>query len=173
MTDIAQGMNTDEWSCDEVIGMLKRLGIGFESVCHEPIATMEEGEAVAERLGVEACKNLFLVNRQGEHFLLLMKGNKMLRTKDLARQIGSSHLSFAPAEDMTTTIGAEVGAASVLGLMFDAEHKVQLLADKDILSMEWLGCHPCVNTCSLKLRIKDVLGIFLPAIGHTYYAITV
>lgn len=58
------------------------------------------------------------------------------------------------------------GSVSVMGLMHDREHRVQLLIDREILQGEFFGCHPCVNTSSLRLRLKDLLEVFLPAVGH-------
>ena len=60
------------------------------------------------------------------------------------------------------------GAVSVMGLMNDRDNNVQLLIDEDVLKSEWLGCHPCVNTSSLRLCVKDVLERFLPAVHHDY-----
>lgn len=157
---------TDKHTYNNVIGELNRLGISFDSINHKPVMNMKDGETIADRLGVKACKNLFLVNRQGEHFLLLMSGEKKLDAKELARQAGSSHLSFA--DDIESTLGAEPGAVSVLGLLFDTGNNVELLVDKHILNTEWLGCHPCVNTCSIKLRMKDIIDVFLPAVHHTF-----
>jgi len=45
---------------------------------------------------------------------------------------------------------------------------VQLLIDEDVLEGEYLGCHPCVCTSSLKIKTADVLDKFLPATGHSY-----
>lgn len=157
----------EEEKAKEVCAKLLSLGIDFTSVSHEPIMTMEEGVAIAEKLDVIATKNLFLVNRQGEHFLLLLRGDKKFRTKDLARQIGSSHLSFASAEELKDILHIEQGAVSILSLMFDKDKRVRLLVDKDVLRQEYIGCHPCVNTCSLRLRTKDITEKFLPVVGHT------
>ena len=60
------------------------------------------------------------------------------------------------------------GAVSVMGLMNDHQGRVQLLADEDILQGEFLGCHPCVNTSSLRLYTKDIFGPFLKAVHHDY-----
>lgn len=150
---------------------LNELGIAYTMLDHQPIMTMAEGEAIANALGVKACKNLFLVNRQDEHFLLLLSGEKRLNTKSIAKQINSSHLSFASANDLQDYLSVEQGAVSVLALMFDKKNKVKLIIDQDVASQEFIGCHPCVNTCSLKLRTKDVLNKFLPAVGHEKYLI--
>ena len=50
--------------------------------------------------------------------------------------------------------------------MNDKENKVQLLVDEDVLKGEYLGCHPCVNTSSLKLRTKEVFGKYLKEVHH-------
>lgn len=150
-----------------VYDLLERLGIGFERVDHEAAMTVECLEPVDRALGIHICKNLFLCNAQKTHFyLLMMPGNKVFRTKDLSAQINSSRLSFADAENMERLLGLKPGAVSVLGLMNDSERQVRLLIDRDVLAGDFIGCHPCVNTSSLKLRLTDVLEKFLPHTGH-------
>ena len=149
--------------------LLDRLGIEYRRADHEPATTMEACNAIDEALDVVMCKNLFLCNRQKTSFyLLLMPGDKKFKTKELSHQIGSARLSFAEAEDMLKYLDIEPGAVSVMGLMNDEGHQVQLLIDEDILRDEYIGCHPCVCTSSLKLRMKDLLESFLSAVGHDY-----
>ena len=149
--------------------LLDRLGISYERVDHEAAETMEICAEIDRVLGALICKNLFLCNRQGTVFyLLMMPGDKPFRTKELSAQIGSARLSFASAEKMEEYLNIRPGAVSVMGLMNDTENNVQLLIDEDVLKDEWLGCHPCVNTSSLKLRVADVIDIFLPAVHHDY-----
>ena len=115
------------------------------------------------------CKNLFLTNSQRTRFYLLMlPGEKKFKTKDLSKQIQSARLSFAEGMYMESFLDISPGAVSVMGLMNDREQQVQLLIDREILQEEDLGCHPCVNTSSLKLKMKDMLEIFLPATGHDF-----
>ena len=150
-----------------VYDLLDSLGITYQRVDHEEAMTMEACEKVDEVLGILMCKNLFLCNRQKTNFyLLLMPGDKKFKTKELSKQINSARLSFAEGEDMLRFLDIEPGAVSVMGLMNDRENHVQLLVDEDILKETYLGCHPCVNTSSLKLMTKDVLDIFLPAVEH-------
>ena len=60
------------------------------------------------------------------------------------------------------------GAVSIMGLINDREQAVQLLIDREILEQEFLGCHPCVNTSSMRISMKDILGKFLPALQREY-----
>lgn len=156
----------------DVYRLLKSLEIPFQRMDHEPMATIEACRGVDEILGIHMCKNLFLCNSQKTVFyLLLMPGEKKFKTKELSKQIGSARLSFAPEEFMEEYLHISPGAVSVMGLMNDKENHVNLLVDEDVLKEEFLGCHPCVNTASLRLRTKDVLSKFLPFVGHTYQTV--
>ena len=147
--------------------LLDSLGIEYERIDHEAAMTMEACAAVDEALEAAICKNLFLCNRQEtEFYLLLMPGSKRFKTKDLSSQIGSSRLSFASDDSMLRYLDITPGSVSVLGLMNDTEKKVTLLVDRDLLSDEFIGCHPCVNTSSLRLLQSDLWNIIVPAMGH-------
>lgn len=151
----------------KVYDLLDRLGIGYERTDHEEANTMEACNEIDRVLDVIICKNLFLCNRQETQFyLLMMPGDKPFKTKDLSKQIGSARLSFGKAEYMEEYLNIKPGAVSIMGLMNDTEHHVQLLIDKPVAESEYLGCHPCVSTSSLKLKTKDILEKFLPAVGH-------
>ena len=148
--------------------LLDELQIPFDRVDHDPAATIAMCECVDERLGTEICKNLFLCNRQKTRFyLLLLRGSKVFHTKDLSKQLGCSRLSFASGEDMERYLGLTPGSASVLGLMNDTEGKVQLVIDKGVAEQELWGCHPCINTASLRIAGKDILEKFLPRVNHS------
>ena len=147
---------------------LDRLGIAYQRTDHERADNMEACNVIDAVLGVVICKNLFLCNRQGtEFYLLMMPGDKKFKTKELSHQINSARLSFADPEDMLKYLDIEPGAVSIMGLMNDTGHDVQLLVDEDVLKDEYIGCHPCVCTSSLKIRTQDILEKFLPATGHT------
>ncbi len=151
-----------------VYDYLDDLGIEYKRADHEPATTMTACEAIDEVLGTVMCKNLFLCNRQKTRFyLLLMPGDKKFKTKELSSQIGSARLSFAEAEDMLKYLDIEPGAVSVMGLMNDKNHEVQLLIDDDLTRDEYIGCHPCVCTSSLKIKSEDIIKKFLPAVGHS------
>ncbi len=147
--------------------LLQSLRIPYTKVDHAPAMTMEDCLAVDQALGIKMCKNLFLCNRQQTVFyLLMMPGDKKFHTKDLSKQLGVSRLSFAGDEAMLELLDIHPGSVSVMGLMNDREKKVNLLIDRDLLQDDFIGCHPCVNTASLKIAKKDLFEIFLPAVGH-------
>ena len=146
---------------------LDKLGIEYQRIDHEAAFTMEVCEEIDKTLGATICKNLFLCNRQKTDFYLLMiPGDKTFKTKELSHQIGSARLSFASPQDMEKYLDITPGSVSVMGLMNDPENHVQLLVDEDVLKHEDFGCHPCVNTSSLKMKLCDVMEKFLPAVHH-------
>ena len=148
--------------------LLDSLGIEYDRIDHEPAMTMEICEEIDRVLGATICKNLFLCNRQQTDFyLLMMPGDKPFKTKDLSSQIGSSRLSFGTPEYMEQLVDITPGSLSILGLMNDKEGRVRLLIDKDVLSGEYIGCHPCINTSSLRMKTSDMVEKLIPALRHT------
>ena len=150
-----------------VYDLLDRLNIQYERTDHIAAMTMEDCMEIDRILDVVICKNLFLCNRQKTKFyLLMMPGDKVFKTKDLSSAIGSSRLSFADPADMEKYLDITPGSVSVMGLMNDKEGHVQLLMDRPVVESELLGCHPCVNTSSLRMRTADVMDKFLLAVKH-------
>ena len=101
----------------------------------------------------------------------MMPSDKPFRTKELSTQINSTRLSFASPEDMKQLLNLEPGSGTVMGLIYDKKNKVQLLVDEEVLKEEYLGCHPCINTSSIKLRTKEVFNTFLKAIHHDFLVV--
>lgn len=168
-----------------VYDLLDGLNINYDRLDHEPAMSMEicaEIDAAFERMPLQAfkadanddkvnhpiiCKNLFLTNKQQTKFyLLMMPGDKKFLTRLLSQQINSARLSFAGEEFMLKYLDLRPGSVSVLGLMNDHDNAVQLLIDEDVLKSDMIGCHPCMNTSSLRLKVKDLTEKILPAIHH-------
>lgn len=147
--------------------LLDALALEYARVDHEKADTMEICAAIDTVLGAPICKNLLLCNRQCTQFyLLMMPADKVFKTKDLSAQIGSSRLSFADGEYMERFLDITPGSLSVLGLMNDRDERVRLLVDEEVLSGEYIGCHPCINTSSVRLLTSDVVHKLIPALHH-------
>ena len=145
--------------------LLDSLGVAYTRVDHDHADTIEACHEIEKLLGCEICKNLFLTNRQmTELWLLLMPGEKPFKTKLLSKQIGSARLSFATPEQMLDVLDITPGSVSVLGLMNDGDHAVRLLVDRDLLREENFGCHPSINTSSLRFSTAALFDTVLPAL---------
>ena len=153
--------------------LLDALGVSYQRIDHEATMTMEACAEVDKVLDATICKNLLLCNRQCTVFYLLMiVGDKHFKTSVLSKEIGSSRLSFADGEFMEEFLDITPGSLSVLGLMNDRGGRVQLLMDEDILAGEFFGCHPCINTSSLRLLTRDLMEKIIPAMGHAPRMVT-
>ena len=151
----------------ETFALLDRLRIPYAWVAHETADTIADCDVVSEALGISICKNLFLCNRQETNFyLLLLPGDKKFKTKEVSSQLGVARLSFGNETYMEKYLDITPGSVSVLGLMNDKEHHVQLLIDEDLLKEPYIGCHPCINTSSLKIDMKDMMEKIIPAMEH-------
>ena len=148
---------------------LDKTGITYHTLCHKAAYTMEECEAVRNKIGAPVFKNLFLTNKQHSQFyLLMMPAGKPFKTKYLSGQLGCARLSFATTEEMMELLHISPGSVSPLGLIHDKEGKVKLIVDKDLTSNVKYACHPCVNTASVCLDLHDLLDVVVPATSHHY-----
>ena len=137
---------------------LEELDIPYIRVDHDRADTIEICHEVEKVLGGEICKNLFLCNRQQtEFYLLMMPGDKPFKTKFLSAQLGCSRLSFADAEHMKEHLSTVPGSVSAMELLFDAQHKVTLVIDRELWKDEYISGHPGISTSTLKLKKEDLL----------------
>ena len=146
---------------------MEELDLPHCRVDHDHADTMEDCLLIEGLLGAPICKNLFLCNRQQtEFYLLLMPGNKPFKTKHLSAQLGCSRLSFADEGHMKELLCTIPGSVSALELLFDTEHKVQLVMDRDLLKDEYIAGHPGFSTSTVKLRREELLT-YVESTGHS------
>ncbi|WP_302492221.1 YbaK/EbsC family protein, partial [uncultured Ruminococcus sp.] len=116
---------------------------------------------------------LFLCNRQKTSFyLLLMPGDKPFHTKEITSQLGCARLSFAREEALEQLLHLTPGSATIFGLMYDTENQVQLVVDQELLREPYFGCHPCINTSTVRMQTSDVFDKLTNALHHTYVTVT-
>lgn len=146
---------------------LDSIGVTYYRIDHEPTNKMEACAEIDKELGATICKNLFLCNRgKTSFYLLMMCAEKQFATRNISDQVGSSRLCFGTPEDLERLLDLTPGSVSVLGLMNDKDNRVKLLIDEDILKGEYFGCHPCINTTSLRIKTADLTRKIFPAMHH-------
>lgn len=167
---------TNEGRLDKEIrtyDFLDKLGIEYKRVDHYEANTISVCEEIDKALKATICKNLFLCNRQETDFyLLMMPGDKKFKTKDLSKELGVARLSFANEEYMLKFLDITPGSVSVMGLLNDKDNRVRLVIDEDVLKGEEIGCHPCINTSSIKFKTKELIEVIIPAMNHDYTVVT-
>ena len=150
----------------ELLHFLDQMSIHYQRHDHVAVYTSEQLRQVESPLPGVSTKNLFLRDKKGtRHFLLVLDDTKTLSLKALADRLGTTTLSLGSAERLKARLGVEAGAVSLMGLVNDPEHKVELLMDRDVWQAEALQCHPLINTATISIPLADVKK-FLEATGH-------
>jgi len=150
----------------DVYALLDSLGISYERYDHAPVFTCEEADAAVPNHAAVQTKNLFLRDKRGRrHLLLVTSCEKAVDIKKFAQQADADHLSFASPERLAKYLGVTPGSVTVLGLMNDAEHGVELYVDADVWRTPAWRCHPLINSITLVLSREDVEK-FIAHTGH-------
>jgi len=157
------------------LNALDALNIPYTYIEHPAANTMEDCYVIDESLGAVHFKNLFLCNRQGtEFYLLLLEGSKPFKTAQVSKQLGVSRLSFGNADQLGQILGLLPGAVSPLGLINDAQKQVTVLLDRDVFASpdQPLVMHPNVNTASVVVKTSDLVR-FLEHCGNERRYVTI
>jgi Ala-tRNA(Pro) deacylase len=155
----------NENSLSQILDRL--LGIRYERYDHAPVFTCEEADAAVPNHAAVQTKNLFLRDKRGRrHILLVTSCEKAVDIKRFAEQAGADHLSFGSPERLAKYLGVTPGSVTVLGLMNDTEHGVELFVDGDVWRTPAWRCHPLINSVTLVLSRPDIER-FLAHTGHT------
>jgi len=147
-------METKEKKVYETLDM---LNISYDRYTHPAVNTIAEIEEFdGNGVSILHCKNLFLRNSKGDqHYLVVIESYKKTSTKDLAKQIESTRLSFASPERMEKYLDLTPGSVSPFGLINDKNKEVEVLIDKDLNARERITFHPNINTASITISYDD------------------
>lgn len=150
----------------DIYQFLAEHNIEYERHEHPPVFTCEEALRLVPPLSAAKTKNVFLRDRKRvRHFLVIVGYEKTIDLKALAPLLGVTKLGFASSERLQRYLGVDPGSVSILGVMNDANHEVDIIVDRDLWQAEAFQCHPLVNTSTLVIS-KENLQRFLEATGH-------
>jgi len=156
----------------DLFALLDRLGIQYTAYAHEPVFTCEAALAAVPDARSVQTKNLFLRDKPGRrHILLVTSCEKAVDIRQFAAAADAGHLSFGSAERLQKHLGLTPGSVTVLGLINDPSHAVELFVDRDVWDREWWNCHPLVNTATLVLS-RAGIERFLAHTGHAPRVVT-
>ena len=148
------------------LDVLTAMGIPYKRYEHPCALTMEDCTDIGADVGAHHCKNLFLCNRQGTQFyLMLIRGDKKFRTAQVSKLIGTSRLSFCNAEQLMEKLGLLPGSVTALGLLHANARDVTVVVDADVAAFPMVCVHPCVSTASLAISGADLMR-FLESTGN-------
>jgi Ala-tRNA(Pro) deacylase len=146
---------------DDVLALLNTLGIDHQTVVHEPLYTVEEAKTVSYDDPGAHTKNLFLRNKKGKMFLLVVEQDHIVDLRGLRDRLKMTggQFAFASTERLAKFLGVVPGSVSPLALINDYSGAVQVFFQHSILAHEWIYLHPCRNTHSTRIRTVDLLKL--------------
>ncbi|MBI2117637.1 prolyl-tRNA synthetase associated domain-containing protein [Candidatus Peregrinibacteria bacterium] len=152
----------------DIESFLKGHGIAFRRFEHPAVFTCEESERLCPEMPGMHTKNLFLKDdKKRRHILLSLPHGKVADLKEFGKVYGIKSPSLASAEDLKKYLGVEPGAVTLLGLVHDTHHHVEVFLDEELWKHNLIGCHPLVNTATLVIARED-MERFFAATGHQY-----
>src|SRR3989344_788596 len=149
----------------DIYMFLGEHNISFERFDHPAVFTTEESSKLPPMPGA-GTKNLFLRDDKGSRFFLAsVPHEKRVSLKDLGKILGTKKLSFGSPEMLKQYLGVEPGSVTLLGLIHDADHRVEVIIDQELWNAQQIQCHPLVNTATL-ITSHDGLEKFMKVTGH-------
>lgn len=150
---------------ESLFSTLTGLGIEHSTIEHPPLFTVEDGRKWHDRIAGLHCKNLFLKDRDGKLWLVLMPGDKRAMLGLLEKRVQSARLSFGKPEMLLEIMGLTPGSVTPFGLLNDHARLLSVIVDTDLLASEWVNFHPLHNSASTTLRAADLM-MFIRSLGY-------
>jgi len=150
---------------EDLFARLEALGIRTATTEHPPLFTVEESKALRGDLPGGHCKSLFLKDKKGALWLVVVLEDRAVDLKRLRRRLGAKTLSFANADLLMAILGVTPGAVTPFGLINDSAGRVQVVLDKAMLAEDPLNYHPLHNAATTALAPGDLVR-FIEATGH-------
>jgi Ala-tRNA(Pro) deacylase len=145
---------------------LRALGIAWTRYEHVPVFTVEEAAVVNASQPGGHTKNLFLKDKKGGLWLVVLRDDFRLDLNALSKQIGAPRFSFGSSELLAATLGVPAGSVTPFALINDKERKVRVVLDEIMLRQEPVNFHPLRNDRTIAVSAADLLK-FIAACGHT------
>jgi Ala-tRNA(Pro) deacylase len=151
---------------DDLFAYLDKLGIAVSTVHHPPLHTVEDSKALRGQIEGGHTKNLFLKDRKGGLFLVVLEEDAAVDLKRIHEIIGAQgKVSFGSADLLSEVWGVLPGAVTPFGAINECDGRVTVVLDKALLENPKLNHHPLVNTSTTTIAREDLVT-FLNATGH-------
>ncbi|UJF18343.1 prolyl-tRNA synthetase associated domain-containing protein [Vibrio sp. SS-MA-C1-2] len=145
----------------DLYSLFEQFEINYKKFDHPAVYTCDQANELGLDIPGISTKNLFLKDRKGRnHFLVVMSDNKELKLNLLSEQLGVNKLSFASSERLDKYLASKPGSVSILDILSDPNHEVELIIDQDVWNSEQVQCHPKTNTSTLVLSLEDIKKLF-------------
>ena len=142
------------------------MGIAHRTIPHPPFFTVEEGRPYHDQIPGLHAKNLFLKDRKGQLWLVVLPAEKKADLNKLEKRLSAPRFSFGKPELLLETLGVPPGSVTPFALINDKDKKITLVIDEDMLHSEELNFHPLHNEASTIIKADDFLKM-VKVFGYT------
>ncbi|MBA1143588.1 prolyl-tRNA synthetase associated domain-containing protein [Mesorhizobium neociceri] len=150
----------------ELFAFLADLGISVSTVRHPPLYTVADSQSLRGEIPGGHTKNLFLKDKKDNFFLVSVSEDAVVDLKQIHTIIGAaSRVSFGKPEMLMELLGVIPGAVTVFGLINDAERRVKVVLDQDLMAHAVVNAHPLTNEATTSIASADLVR-FVEATGH-------
>lgn len=157
---------TDAWTPQQLLARLDALGFDTTTTEHDPMWTVEDSQRLREDDREEGhCKSLFLRNKKGKMWLVVMLEDQRLDIKALGEALGEK-LSFAKPERLMEYLGVIPGSVTPFSVVNDDANAVQVVLQRRMMECAHLHYHPLRNFMTTKISAADLIQ-FLEAQDHS------
>lgn len=148
-------------TADDVLALFNEMGITHQTVTHVPLYTIEEARTVTYEAPGAHTKNLFLRNKKGRMFLLVVEPDHIVDLRGLRDRLKltGGQFAFASTQRLARFLGVVPGSVSPLAIINDHSNEVQVYFQHSVLAHEWIYLHPCRNTHSTRIQTVDLLKL--------------
>jgi len=149
----------------DLFEFLDALGIAHRTFEHAPVFTVEESQAACAHIPGGHTKNLFVKDRKGGLWLVVLRESVRVDLNALAKQLEAGRFSFGSGELLIGTLGVPPGSVTPFSLINDRDGRVRVVLDEDMLALDPLNFHPLRNDRTTAVSAADLLA-FVRATGH-------
>lgn len=153
-------------SSDALLAFLTAHNIANQTLYHDPVFRVDEGEAIKAKLPGVHTKNLFLRDHRGQFWLVSAEQETVINLKTLSKTLDAGRFSFARTDQLVERLGVTPGSVTALALINDPKHQVRFVIDQRLWDAEQVNFHPLINTATTTLS-QAGFRTFLAAIGVT------
>lgn len=151
----------------ELLAFLDSLGLETKTTDHRPVFTVAESEDVHAMIPGAHTRNLFLKDKKGRIFLVVVLHDATVDLKQIHTLIGGQgRVSFGNADQLMECLGVIPGSVTPFGLYNDREaQRVTPIFDAAMMQHEVLNFHPLSNDATTTISREGLLT-FARACGH-------
>lgn len=150
---------------EQLFDFLQKLNIKIKTYNHEAVFTVEEAKKHLKDIPGGHCKTLFLKNKKGQLWLLVLLDHQRVDFKKLKKLLAVSSLSFSNEELLWNKLKVKPGSVSPFALINDQERDIQVLLDKQFIEHDLVNYHPLVNTMTSSIAVDDLI-YFIQHLGY-------